>query len=174
MITSHVQPDGDALGSELGLALGLAPIRLHGFMNGSIDLTLRYDLNGATRYSVVDYKTNRLTVPGAEPVLADYHPDRLPAAMAHSNYPLQALIYSVVLHRYLTWRLPGYTPEQHLGAVGYLFVRGMCGSDAPRDASGVPAGVFSWVLPGGLVPALSDLLAGLAPAGDAPVAESAS
>ena len=174
VIAEHLSADHPLRSWAERLALGLAPIRLHGFMNGSIDLTLRYDLNGTTRYSVVDYKTNRLTVPGAEPVLADYHPDRLPAAMAHSNYPLQALIYSVVLHRYLTWRLPGYTPEQHLGAVGYLFVRGMCGSDAPRDASGVPAGVFSWMLPGGLVPALSDLLAGLAPAGAAPVAESAS
>jgi len=167
VVADHLAADHALRGWAERLSLGLAPIRLHGFMSGSIDLTLRYDLNGTTRYSVVDYKTNRLTAPGADPVLADYHPDRLPAAMAHSNYPLQALIYSVVLHRYLTWRLPGYLPEQHLGAVGYLFVRGMCGPSTPRDAAGVPAGVFSWPLPDGLVPALSDLLAGLAPA-DAP------
>jgi len=114
---------------------------------------------------VVAYKTNRLTGRGDTPRLADYHPDRLPKAMAHSNYPLQFLLYSVVLHRYLRWRLPDYSPDLHLGPVGYLFVRGMVGPDTPRSAStGVPAGVFSWPLPTGLVPALSDLLAGLEPA----------
>ena len=28
--------------------------------------------------------------------------------MLHAHYPLQALLYSVALHRYLRWRLPGY------------------------------------------------------------------
>ena len=37
----------------------------------------------------------------------------------------QALLYSVVLHRYLRWRLPGYDPSIHLGGVLYLFVRGV-------------------------------------------------
>ena len=62
--------------------------------------------------------------------------------MLHAHYPLQALLYSVVLHRYLRWRLPGYDPERHLGGVLYLFLRGMCG---PRHAGGRrhPAGVFA-------------------------------
>src|SRR3712207_7197507 len=50
-------------------------------------------------------------------------PDRLEAAMTHSSYPLQALLYAVVLHRFLRWRLPDYDPEQHLGGVLYLYVR---------------------------------------------------
>ena len=41
---------------------------------------------------------------------ADYAPARLADAMLHSHYPLQALLYSVVVHRYLRWRLPGYDP----------------------------------------------------------------
>ena len=52
---------------------------------------------------------------------------RLAEAMLHSDYPLQALLYIVVLHRFLRWRLPDYDPERHLGGVLYLFVRGMCG-----------------------------------------------
>ena len=52
-------------------------------------------------------------------------------AMLHSHYPLQALLYSVVLHRYLRWRLPGYDPERHLGGILYLYVRGMCGPETP-------------------------------------------
>ena len=51
--------------------------------------------------------------------------------MLHSDYPLQALLYCVVLHRFLRWRQPGYDPARHLGGVLYLFVRGMCGPDTP-------------------------------------------
>ena len=80
--------------------------------------------------------------------------------MLHSDYPLQALLYVVVVHRYLRWRQPGYDPAQHLGGVLYLYVRGMCGPDTP-DVDGHPAGVFSWRPPAALVVALSDLLDGL-------------
>ena len=44
---------------------------------------------------------------------------------------LQALLYTVALHRYLRWRLPGYDPERNLAGVLYLFVRGMVGPDTP-------------------------------------------
>ena len=37
---------------------------------------------------------------------------RWPHEMMRSHYPLQALLYSVALHRYLRWRLPGYSPRQ--------------------------------------------------------------
>ena len=79
--------------------------------------------------------------------------------MLHSDYPLQALLYSVVLHRFLRWRLPAYAPEKHLGGVMYLFLRGMCGPDTPV-VDGHPAGVFSWRPPASLIVAMSDLLDG--------------
>lgn len=79
--------------------------------------------------------------------------------MLHSDYSLQALLYSVVLHRFLRWRQPGYDPEHHLGGVLYLFVRGMCGPDTPTT-DGHPAGVFSWRPPATLVMSVSDLLDG--------------
>jgi exodeoxyribonuclease V beta subunit len=81
--------------------------------------------------------------------------------MLHSHYPLQALLYGAVLHRYLRWRLRGYDPDTHLGGALYLFVRGMAGPDTP-DADGSPDGVFSWRTPSSLVLALSDLLDGVA------------
>ncbi|MFM7064446.1 MAG: UvrD-helicase domain-containing protein, partial [Actinomycetes bacterium] len=146
------------------VARGLSHVNLSGMLNGSVDLVLRTTVEGQEQFSVVDYKTNRLTSRGDEPCLADYRPEVLPGHMAHSHYPLQSLLYSVVLHRYLRWRLPEYDPDLHLGPVGYLFVRGMVGAHAPVDPdTGVPSGVFSWPLPPGMVPALSDLLAGLAP-----------
>jgi exodeoxyribonuclease V beta subunit len=62
-----------------------------------------------------------------------------------------------VLHRFLRWRVPGYLPDQHLGGVLYLFVRGMCGADTPV-VDGQPCGVFSLQPPSELAVALSDLL----------------
>ena len=83
-------------------------------------LPLRLDRRGAPgargpRYLVVDYKTNWLG-PADEPLTAAaYSRERLVEAMLHSDYPLQALLYVVVVHRYLRWRQPGYDPAQHLG-----------------------------------------------------------
>jgi hypothetical protein len=37
--------------------------------------------------------------------------------MIHHHYPLQAHLYLVALHRHLSWRLPDYNPEQHLGGI---------------------------------------------------------
>ena len=53
--------------------------------------------------------------------------------MQRAHYPLQALLYTAALHRYLRWRLPGYDPRRNLAGVLYLFVRGMTGAGhAPR------------------------------------------
>jgi exodeoxyribonuclease V beta subunit len=122
---------------------------LRGYLSGSVDAVLRLPNQ---RYLVVDYKTNYLGDNAA-----DYGAARMAEAMVHSDYPLQALLYTVVLHRYLRWRVPGYDPAQHLGGVLYLFVRGMCGPETPV-IDGQPCGVFSWQPPAALVVALSDLL----------------
>ncbi|MFI5707157.1 UvrD-helicase domain-containing protein [Kribbella sp. NPDC051620] len=135
---------------------------LRGYLSGSIDLVLRIGHGESQRFVVVDYKTNRLGDPEQPATSAEYGPDELAAAMLHSDYPLQAMLYSVVLHRYLRWRLPGYDPEVHLGGVIYLYLRGMCGPETPH-VDGHPAGVFSWPLPPALVLALSELLDGRAP-----------
>jgi exodeoxyribonuclease V beta subunit len=137
---------------------------LRGDLSGSIDVVLRVPgAGGDHRYLVVDYKTNRLGAPERPVTSADYRLPQLVQAMLHADYPLQALLYSVVLHRFLRWRQPGYTPERHLGGVLYLFVRGMCGPDTPVH-EGQPAGVFGWRPPPQLVVALSDLLAAGRPA----------
>ena len=41
------------------------------------------------------------------------------------HYPLQAHIYLLALHRFLSWRLPNYSPQKHLGGYIYLFLRGI-------------------------------------------------
>ncbi|MDX6260547.1 MAG: exodeoxyribonuclease beta subunit [Kribbellaceae bacterium] len=135
---------------------------LRGYLSGSIDVVLRVPHGEGHRFVVVDYKTNRIGDPEQPSTSAEYGPDELAAAMLHSDYPLQAMLYSVVLHRYLRWRLPAYDPEVHLGGVIYLYLRGMCGPETPL-VDGHPAGVFSWPMPTALVLALSELLDGSAP-----------
>ncbi len=137
--------------------LGRQPLR--GYLSGSLDVVLRVPSGSGFRYLVADYKTNWLGEQDRPLTAGDYTPGRMAEAMLHSDYPLQALLYSVVLHRFLRWRQPGYDPEQHLGGILYLFVRGMCGPDTPVT-DGNPAGVFGWRPPTALVTALSDLLDG--------------
>ena len=128
---------------------------LRGYLTGSLDAVLR--LTGP-RYLIIDYKTNWLGVDDSEPLSAwHYRPQALQAAMTHSDYPLQAMLYSVALHRYLRWRQPGYDPARHLGGALYLYVRGMSGAFTPV-VDGEPCGVFGWQPPAALVVALSDLL----------------
>ncbi|MBD3947586.1 UvrD-helicase domain-containing protein [Nocardioides ganghwensis] len=156
-------PDGDAVrvyADALDADPDLAAQSLRGYLTGSIDVVLRLDVDGAQRFLTVDYKTNWLG-PVDQPLTAhDYRPEMLDEAMAHSDYPLQALLYTVVLHRFLRWRLPAYDPATHLGGVLYLYLRGMCGPDTPV-VDGMPCGVFSWRPPVALVEELSDLLDGV-------------
>lgn len=158
LLADHL-PAGDVLASYAHrLTSGtLAAESLRGYLTGSVDAVLRVPTADGNRYLVVDYKTNWLGEPDRPLTAADYARPRMAEAMLHSDYPLQALLYCVVLHRFLRWRLPGYDPRRHLGGVLYLFVRGMCGPATPQ-VGGHPAGVFSWEPPADLVVALSDLL----------------
>ena len=116
--------------------------RLEGLMTGLIDLTYQHD----GRWFVLDYKSNRL--PG-------YGAAQLDAAMAHSEYDLQALIYTLALHRWLRFRLgEGYDYARDFGGVRYLFCRGL---DAARVDS---PGVQAWAFEPALVDALDALFAG--------------
>ncbi|WP_372382587.1 exodeoxyribonuclease V subunit beta [Xanthomonas sp. NCPPB 1068] len=128
--------------------------RLEGLMTGLIDLT--YTVDG--RWYVLDYKSNRLP---------SYDADALARAMAHSEYELQALIYTVALHRWLRFRLGdaaeggGYDYARDFGGVRYLFCRGL---DAGRNGGGDPApGIHAWRFDPALVEALDALFAGNAP-----------
>lgn len=161
LLRAHL-PEGDPVrqfADSLDALPALAQQSLHGYLTGSIDVVLRVPVDGATRYLTVDYKTNWLGGTDTPLTAHDYRPEALDEAMGHSDYPLQALLYTVVLHRFLRWRLADYDPEAHLGGVLYLYLRGMCGPDTPR-VDGQPCGVFSWRPPTALVLALSDLLDG--------------
>ncbi|MEV0248292.1 UvrD-helicase domain-containing protein [Nocardia sp. NPDC050712] len=154
LLREHLPP-GDEFAPYADQLAALDDVPLRGYLTGSIDAVLRVtDTPGAApRFLIVDYKTNRLGI--GDLTVDHYTRDRMSAEMQRSHYPLQALLYSVALHRYLRWRLPGYDPEIHLGGCCYLFVRGMIGPDTPPGR-----GVFDWTPPAALILALSDLLAG--------------
>ncbi|HJQ06515.1 MAG TPA: UvrD-helicase domain-containing protein [Nocardioides sp.] len=156
LVREHLGDDPMAAYADRLEQQPLADQSLRGYLSGSVDVVLRLP---SGRFMVVDYKTNRLGEIGRPVTAADYAPAYLTEAMLHSHYPLQALLYSVVVHRYLRWRVPGYDPATHLGGVLYLYVRGMCGPETP-EVDGVPCGVFSWQPPAALVVALSERLAG--------------
>lgn len=156
LLRTHLPPD-DPLATYPDRidASGLGEATLVGYLSGSIDAVLR---TPDQRFLVVDYKTNLLrdpAHPGVEALVRGYRPGILAGAMMDAHYPLQALLYSATLHRYLRWRLPGYDPERHLGGVLYLFVRGMAGPDTPDGC-----GVFAWRPPAATITDLSDLLDG--------------
>ena len=132
-------------------AFGNDPLR--GFLTGSLDLVLRLR-DG--RFILADYKTNRLATTDETLTAWHYRPAAIVAEMAEAHYPLQALLYTVALHRYLRWRQPGYEPARHLGGALYLFVRGMSAAE-PTTFGDTPCGVWSWCPPAQLVTALSDL-----------------
>lgn len=107
----------------------LAMHTLRGLMNGKIDLVFEH----AGRFHVLDWKGNWL---GDQ--LDDYAPAALPAAMDVHHYRLQALLYTVALHRYLRTRLgDAYQPSEHLGDPVYLFLR----------AAGLAPGAGAWTQP---------------------------
>ena len=115
---------------------------LEGLMTGLIDLTYTHD----GRWYVLDYKSNRL--PG-------YDAASLQRAMAHSEYDLQALIYTLALHRWLRFRLgDAYDYARDFGGIRYLFCRGL---DASREDS---PGVFAQRYAPALIDALDALFAG--------------
>jgi exodeoxyribonuclease V beta subunit len=142
------------------LADGSIDVELAGYLTGSIDLVARVEAaDGSRSFVVADYKSNLLTPRGRAPGPDDYAPSRLAGAMVDHHYPLQALLYTVALHRYLRWRARDYRPSEDLGGAAYLFVRGMTGADV-ATTDGQPHGVFDWPIPWSLVSELSDLLDG--------------
>lgn len=151
-----------------------------GVLNGFIDLTFRTGGAGADGvYWVADYKSNQVRGPEAVqdwhraladgsdepgPRLRGLHYTRplLSWAMAHSAYHLQALLYTVALHRLLKQRLGEdvYRYNKHVGGHLYLFLRGMGGAKTLRPEGGACLGVWADRWPRATVEALDCALNG--------------
>jgi exodeoxyribonuclease V beta subunit len=114
-----------------------------GLLTGFIDLVARR----GERFYLLDWKSNWLGN-----AFADYAEHRLATAMTARLYPLQYLLYTVALDRWLRTRLgSGYAYEKNFGGVFYLFLRGV-----NREHPG--AGVFADRPPRPLIEELGEAL----------------
>ena len=111
-----------------------------GLLSGTADLVCEW----GGRYFLLDWKSNRLGDDDAA-----YAPDALAAAMQERHYVLQYHLYLVALDAHLRARLPGYRYDDHIGGVGYAFLRGAARPDR---------GLFADRPPRALVDALAQAL----------------
>ncbi len=110
--------------SRLCSTLNFRPVK--GMIRGFIDLVFEH----RGRYYLVDWKSNHL---GSHS--EDYGKEALKAVMERKRYPLQYLLYTVALNRYLSLRVPNFDYSKQFGGVLYVFLRGI---DAGRgDGTGV-------------------------------------
>ncbi|HQR03216.1 MAG: exodeoxyribonuclease V subunit beta [Proteobacteria bacterium] len=135
-----IGPGQGADGSLARRVVHLQPARVAGYLKGYIDLAFEHE----GRLWLLDYKSNWL---GSH--VADYAAGSVAAAMSGENYDLQALLYTVALHRLSALRRPGYAYETHMGGALYLFLRGL-----PDD------GVFRWLPDAALVQRVDACLQG--------------
>ena len=89
---------------------------VQGMVRGFMDMVFEQD----GRYYLLDWKSNHL---GYRP--EDYGRDMLKEAMVSKLYPLQYLLYTVALNRYLSLRVKDYRYATHFGGVLYVFLRGV-------------------------------------------------
>jgi exodeoxyribonuclease V beta subunit len=101
----------------------------------------------AGRYYLLDWKSNHLGN-----TFEDYGPEAMRLAMQKNLYPLQYLLYTVALNRYLSLRVKNYRYSSHFGGVIYVFLRGV------SIEHGECKGFFRDLPPEGLIEALTNLL----------------
>ncbi len=107
VLREHLPPDDPLAGYAERLDDAALRQNVRGYLTGSIDLVLR---TPEGRFAIADYKTNWLAPPGEPLTLYHHRPAALRHEMERAHYGLQALLYTVALHRYLRWRLHDYDP----------------------------------------------------------------
>jgi exodeoxyribonuclease V beta subunit len=130
---------------QIAAALRFKPVR--GMVRGFMDMV--FEQGG--RYYLLDWKSNHLGYR-----VEEYGREPLKTAMERNLYPLQYLLYTVALNRYLSLRIRGYDYATHFGGVLYVFLRGV----SPRH--GEEYGFFRDIPP---VELIAELTSGLIQAG---------
>lgn len=140
LVRNGVLPGGVDL-AALAPVLQFTPTR--GMLMGFMDMVFEHD----GRYYLLDWKSNHL---GS--TVEDYGPDAMRLSMQQNLYPLQYLLYTVALNRYLSLRLKNYRYSTHFGGVIYVFLRGV------QREYGESRGFFRDLPPEELIEALTNLL----------------
>ncbi|HOC60504.1 MAG TPA: exodeoxyribonuclease V subunit beta [Smithellaceae bacterium] len=113
--------------------------RVRGFMD------MVFEKSG--KYYLVDWKSNFL---GYRP--EDYGQEAMKKEMERHLYPLQYLLYTVALHRYLSLRVNNYNYSSCFGGVMYVFLRGV------RANTGEEFGFFRNIPPAEMIEELTDIM----------------
>jgi exodeoxyribonuclease V beta subunit len=107
---------GDGAVDLLQLSASLKFRAVRGMVRGFMDMVFEH----GGRYYLVDWKSNHLGYRQEA-----YSREALKFAMERRLYPLQYLLYTVALNRYLSLRVRGYDYSTHFGGVLYFFIRGV-------------------------------------------------
>jgi exodeoxyribonuclease V beta subunit len=126
---------------QLSAALKFRPAR--GMVRGFMDMVFEH----GNRYYLVDWKSNHM---GCR--VEEYGREALKAAMERQLYPLQYLLYTVALNRFLSLRVRGYDYSTHFGGVLYFFIRGV------SRERGEGYGIFRDTPPVGMIDELTSCL----------------
>ncbi len=127
--------------AQLAESLQFSPVK--GMLMGFMDMVFEQE----GRYYLLDWKSNHL---GNS--LEDYGQDSMTQAMQKNLYPLQYLLYTVALNRYLSLRMKNYSYGSHFGGVIYVFLRGA------SMEHGESCGFFRDLPPVELIEALTHIL----------------
>ena len=122
-------------------ALRFRPVQ--GMVRGFMDMVFQHE----GRFYLVDWKSNHLGYR-----VEDYDRAALTTAMERHLYPLQYLLYTVALNRYLSLRVKGYDYSTHFGGVIYVFLRGV------KSERGETFGIYRDTPPAGMIDALTRCL----------------
>lgn len=114
VLKKYTEGTGEIDFNRISKTLRFKPVR--GMLRGFIDMVFEVD----GKYYLLDWKSNHL---GSRS--EDYSGEKLIQAMEQNLYPLQYLIYTVALDRYLSHRITGYNYTTHFGGVLYVFIRGV-------------------------------------------------
>lgn len=126
---------------QLSAALKFRPVR--GMVRGFMDMVFAH----GGRYYLVDWKSNHLGYR-----VEDYSREALNQAMERHLYPLQYLLYTVAINRFLSLRVRGYDYPTHFGGVLYFFIRGV------SRERGEEYGIFRDTPPAGMIEELTGYL----------------
>ncbi len=141
LLISHGVLSGGVDLALLAQSLHFKPVK--GMLMGFMDMV--FEEGG--RYYLLDWKSNHL---GNS--LDNYGQAAMTQAMQSNLYPLQYLLYTVALNRYLSLRVNNYRYTTHFGGVIYVFLRGV------SREHGEKRGFFRDLPPEGLIEALTDIL----------------
>jgi len=132
-------------GADLAkLRAGLKFKPVCGMLKGFMDMV--FERGG--RYYLLDWKSNHL---GNR--VDDYSRESMKEEMERNFYPLQYLLYTVALNRYLSLKLSDYDYKARFGGVIYVFLRGV------SEAHGEAFGFYRDIPPVGLIDELTRILA---------------